>query len=218
MKVAIYLRVSGRQQDEESQLADCRNLCTLRGWQALPPFREQVSAVKRRPVWEHVKALAHRGEVQAVCIWSLDRMGRDILGILHDVRTIRATGAILTSTRETWLGQSLGGGVDDLLLAVLAWAAEFERKRMLERLHAAQEKIRTDLSARGYYVTRAGKTIRRLGPPNALSPEQCEHLRCMRESLPPGGKLNVSALARLYGVARATVRSYLAKSPNAKGT
>ena len=209
MKAAIYLRVSDRQQDEENQLADCRALCALRGWEPLPPFREQMSAIKRRPIWEGVKVLAHRGEIGAVCIWSLDRMGRDMMGILTDVRTIRGTGAILASTRETWLGQSLGG-IDDLLLAVLAWAAEFERKRMLDRLHAAQNKIREHLREGGQHTTKAGKVITRFGPPDALSPEQCAHLRTMVQT---GAALNISALARLYGVARATVRAYLAKTP-----
>lgn len=210
MKAAIYLRVSKAQQDEGNQLAACEQLCHSRGWEPLPPYREQMSAVKARPVWQSILGLAHRGEIGAVCVWSLDRMGRDMLGILQDVRTIRGTGAILVSTREPWMGQSLGA-VDDLLLGVLAWAAQFERRRLIERTQAGIDEIKQRLAATGAHTTRAGKTISRLGRPNALTPEQRSHLEALAHTA--GIHPCISALARLYHVSRATVRAELAKYP-----
>jgi Site-specific recombinases, DNA invertase Pin homologs len=169
-----------------------------------------MSAVKARPVWQAVLGLAHRGEISGVCVWSLDRMGRDMLGILQDVRTIRGTGAILVSTREPWMGQTLGA-VDDLLLGVLAWAAEFERRRLIERTQASIDEIKQHIATTGTHTTRAGKTIARLGRPNALTPEQRAHLESLAQTA--GIHPCISALARIYGVSRATVRAELAKYP-----
>ena len=52
MNAAIYLRVSGKRQDEENQRADCEHLAAARGWalDGKETHREVGSAVKNRPV------------------------------------------------------------------------------------------------------------------------------------------------------------------------
>jgi DNA invertase Pin-like site-specific DNA recombinase len=208
MKAAIYLRVSGKRQDEENQRADCERLAAARGWDldCSEPHREVGSAIKNRPVWRALLASVHRGEVASVIVWSLDRIGRDMSGILQDVRAMRVAGGCLVSVREPWLGQGLSQ-VEDLLLAVMAWFAEFERRRMRERVAASHERIRHNLETKGEHVTRDGKVIRRFGRPDALSWEQWRDL----ETFAPYCGINVSALSRRYGVARATVRAALVK-------
>lgn len=208
MTAAIYLRVSGKRQDEENQRADCERLAAARGWalDGNEPHREVGSAVKQRPVWRALLAGVHRGEVASVIVWSLDRMGRDMGGILQDVRAIRAAGGALVSVREPWLGQGLSQ-VEDLLLVVMAWFAEFERRRMRERVAASHERIRHNLATKGEYVTRDGKVILRFGRPDALSWDQQRDL----ETLAPFNAISISALSRRYGVARATVRAALNK-------
>jgi putative DNA-invertase from lambdoid prophage Rac len=213
MNAAIYLRVSGRRQDEENQAEDCRSLCSSRGWFVCEPVREVGSAALNRPRWRGLLDRVHRGEIGAVVVWSLDRMGRDMAGILADVKAIRAGGGVLASVREPWLGQGLSQ-VEDLLLAVMAWFAEFERRRMRERVAASHERIRHNLQTRGEHVTRAGKIIRRFGRPDALTWEQRRDLETLAMVVP---RPCVSALARRYGVARATVRAALDKLRNAPG-
>jgi DNA invertase Pin-like site-specific DNA recombinase len=216
MAAVIYLRVSGKRQDEENQLADCRALCSSRGWPTHEPVREVGSAVLNRPRWRALLDRVHRGEVGAVVVWSLDRMGRDMPGILADVKAIRAAGGILVSVREPWLGQGLGQ-VEDLLLAVLAWAAAFERRRNIERVAAAHARIRRDLETTGRHVTRAGKTIRRFGRPSAMNEDQREQLwKCYQARKAAGALGTISALAREFQVSRATVRAALAESRTAK--
>ena len=205
MTAAIYIRVSGKRQDEENQRADCERLAATRGW-ALDgngPHREIGSAVKNRPVWRGILARAHRGEISAVIVWSLDRMGRDMFGILSDWRALRAVGCKLASTREPWLGSDLGE-VEELLMAQMAWAAQFERRRMLERVRMAHDRIRRDLAETGQHVTAAGKTIRRFGRPNSLTPEMKEKIRTSRAK-----GVSISAIAYSWGVARATIRAAL---------
>ena len=210
MKAAIYLRVSGKRQDEENQIAACELLCRVRGWDCVAVLREVGSAVKQRPVWQGALACARRGEIHAIVVWSLDRMGRDMFGILADWRNLKAVGCQLVSTREPWLGGEIGE-VEGLLMAVLGWAAQFERRRMLERQNAAIDRLRHDLATMGKATTRAGKTIHRFGRPSSLGPE---HVAKVRESRRLG--VSISALAYSWGVARATIRAALAESESRK--
>ena len=205
MNAAIYIRVSGKRQDEANQIADCRRLCESRGWLAPILAPEVGSAVKNRPVWRELLARAHRGEIGAVVVWSLDRMGRDMYGILSDWQALRKVGCRLASTREPWLGGEIGE-VEDLLMAVLGWAAQFERRRMLERVHAAHDRIRANLAATGQHVTRAGKTITAFGRPVAFTPEMDEKIQT---SAAKG--ISISALAYSWGVSRATIRAALVR-------
>ncbi len=147
MKAAVYLRVSTTRQDEANQEPECLRICTARGWEPVL-FREQESAVKRRPVWEQVKAAVHRGEVSRVVVWALDRAGRDRVQLAQDWRDMLSKGARLVSVREPWTEQE--GPLHALLVEVVAYFAEAERVRLIERTKAGQAAAR----ARGVRIGR----------------------------------------------------------------
>jgi DNA invertase Pin-like site-specific DNA recombinase len=84
---------------------------------------------------------AHRGEFQAVVIWSLDRLGRGgIAEVAGMVAKLDAAGVNLASVREPWCDTS--GPVRDLLIAVLSWVAAWERSRLIERTRAGMDRAR----------------------------------------------------------------------------
>lgn len=139
MKAACYLRVSGDRQDEANQEPDVSRLCLARGWEPVW-FQERESGAKSRPVWEQVKAAVHRGEVQRVVVWALDRAGRDRLRLAQDWRDMLAKGAKLVSVREPWTEQD--GPLQSLLVDVVAWFAEAERARLIERTKAGLARAR----------------------------------------------------------------------------
>lgn len=139
MKAACYLRVSGDRQDEANQEPDVSRLCLARGWTPVW-FQERESGAKSRPVWEQVKSAVHRGEVQRVVVWALDRAGRDRLRLAQDWRDMLAKGAKLVSVREPWTEQD--GPLQSLLVDVVAWFAEAERARLIERTRAGLDRAR----------------------------------------------------------------------------
>jgi len=134
MKAAVYLRVSTDRQDEKNQEPDVLRVCRARNWEPVI-FREQESGAKTRPEWEAVKQEVHRGEVGAVVLWALDRAGRDRVRLAHDVAELTRKGATVVSVREPWLDQP-AGPMRDLLLQIMAWFAETERARLIERTRA----------------------------------------------------------------------------------
>ena len=154
MKAAIYLRVSSRdgRQDEANQEPECMQLCRARGWEPVV-YRERESGVKARPVWRVVVDAARRGEVRAVVVWSLDRIGRTRVQVAHDLAELMRWRVDVASVHDAWLDQA--GPMRELLIQVMAWVAEGERARLIERTHAGLARAR----AKGIKLGRKGKVV-----------------------------------------------------------
>jgi DNA invertase Pin-like site-specific DNA recombinase len=141
MKAAVYLRVSKQDQDEANQEPDCRRLCDARGWEPLI-FAERESGTRAdRPQWRALIEAARRGQVGAVVFWCLDRTGRTRTQIVHDIAELGRFGVHLTSVQDAWLDQP-AGPLRDLLVQIMAWVAEGERRRLVERTVAGQARAR----------------------------------------------------------------------------
>ncbi len=140
MRAAVYLRVSTKRQDEANQEPDCARMCAARGWTPVF-FREQESGVKRRPEWLKVLEAARRGEVGVVVFWALDRTGRTRVQIAHDLGELFRWNVIVASVQDSWLDMP-PGPFRDLLVQFMAWVAEGERVRLIDRTIAGQARAR----------------------------------------------------------------------------
>jgi len=65
-------------------------------------------------------------------VGSVDRLGGSTIDTLNTVIELGNKGIRVLSVKEEWL-QTLDENVRKLLLSVLAWFAEFEKKRIRER-------------------------------------------------------------------------------------
>ena len=192
--VAIYARVSTAGQDAANQIPEVERLCRARGWKVGRRYVETVSgAAQRRPELERMLADAHRGEFGVVVVWALDRLGRGgIAEVAGIVAKLDAAGVALLSVREAWADGT--GPVRSLLVAVMAWVAEQERARLLERLGAARARLE--------------KQGRRWGRPRRLTEAQVARLRGMKAA---GSSDRHVAVA--LKVPRSTIRDALARQP-----
>lgn len=172
---AIYLRVSSKdgRQDEANQEPDCRRVCEARGWPVGAVYAERESGAKARPVWSDVLELARRGQLRAVVVWSIDRIGRSMWQVVADVRELGRLGCSVVSVREPWL--DTGGPTRDLLLAIFGWVAEHERERLRERVRAGLDRARSE-----------GKRLGR--PPAGMPASAIEQARRIR-GVTPGDEL-----------------------------
>jgi putative DNA-invertase from lambdoid prophage Rac len=186
-KAALYLRTSTDRQTTENQRGEVERLARARGFEPVV-YEEVESAAKRRPVFERMMNDARRGEVRAVVVWAVDRLHRSMHGAVNDVLELDRLGVQVLSVREPWLDTS--GPVRSLLVAIFGWVAEQERHRLIERTKAGLERAR-----------RQGK---RLGRPPA-SPIL---VRAAADLVAAG--VPVAEAARQKGVARATLRRFLA--------
>ena len=182
MKVAIYARVSTSDQTCENQLLELRRYVSARGWEV---FREYVDkgvsgAKERRPALDEMVRDAKRRRFDVLCVWRLDRLGRNLRHLILLLEDLQATGVAFVSLSE---GIDATTPAGRLQLHVLGAIAEFERERIRERVLAGLQRARAQ-----------GK---RLGRPRTRP--ATIHV--------PGG--SVRAAAKAWGVSKSTAARWL---------
>ena len=127
-----------------------------------------------------------------VVVSKLDRLGRDAQDVLSTIKSLATLGVEVVVLQ---LGKlDLASTPGKLMLAMLAAVAEMERDLIVERTQAGLARAKAE-----------GKV---LGRPAKTTPEQRKAMVDAYEQ-----KANVSALARLYGISRATVLTVVKPSP-----
>lgn len=130
-----------------------------------------------------------------LCVYSVDRLGRDALDVQATVRRLIDTGVTVDIHG---LGQ-IGRGVGEIILAVLAQVADMERHKIRERTQAGRAAARAALEATG--KTHRGKDS--LGRPRAADGAAVAAWR--REN-----GASIRETARHFGLSEATVKRYCA--------
>ena len=127
-----------------------------------------------------------------VVVSKLDRLGRDAPDVLSTIKSLSKLGVEVVVLQ---LGKlDLASTPGKLMLTMLAAVAEMERDLIVERTQAGLARAKAE-----------GKV---LGRPAKTTPEQ---RKAMVEAYRQ--KANVSFLARLYGISRATVLTVVKPSP-----
>lgn len=196
--VDVYLRVSSRdgRQDEANQEPDCARVCSARGF-APTWFRERESGVKHRPVWDEVLERARTGYSRFVVFWSVDRVGRTRVEIMKDLWELTRTGVGVVSVQERIVDIPPAGADASPLLVImreqaigwLTFAAEDERRKLIERTHAGLARARA-----------AGKVLGR--PPAAAA-------KLARAADLVAGGASMRAAAGAAGVGYGTLHAHL---------
>lgn len=141
-------------QTSENQRPDVERLARTRGLEVVATYEETASGAKKNRA--QLAALlrdAHRGALDVVIVWALDRLGRNMYETIDAVRKLDRAGVEIVSVRETWL--DTGGPARALLLVVFAWFAEHERDRLIERTIAGMERAKRA----GVHIGRPEKPI-----------------------------------------------------------
>lgn len=144
IKAVIYLRTSTTEQNPELQKEECIKFAQSRGYDVIETYLEQISGYKdvERPKYELIKDMAHKGEINAVIVWALDRWVRNRDTLLDDVVILRNSNCKLHSVKEQWLEAiniegSLGKTIQEFLLGLIGSLAEMESKRKSDRVKMA---------------------------------------------------------------------------------
>ena len=132
MTAALYAHVSTVDQTRENQLLELRRYCAARSWTAVEFVDHAVSGAREsRPALDALLVSVRRRKVDAVVVWRLDRLGRNLRHLILTVDELQAMGLAFVS---------LGEGIDTstpsgrLQLHILGAMAEFERARIAERV------------------------------------------------------------------------------------
>lgn len=187
-RAVLYLRVSTGRQHNDNQRPALEELARARGYELVHVYEEVMSGAKRnRPAWRALKEGAHRRAFDVVLVAAIDRIGRNMVGNIHELLEVESKGVTLVSLREPWLEQKTGP-TRDLLVAIFSWVAEEERKIFAERSKAGVERAR-----------REGKRLGR--PPVGVNVAKAQ-------ALLEAGK-SERFVARQLGIPRATLQRAL---------
>lgn len=140
--VIAYLRVSSRSQSNETQRDAIKRVAKGRGERVDRWFEEKktAKALTDRPVLEALRELIRQGGVGVLYVYRIDRLARsgirDTFALLEE---FRGRGVKIVTVAD---GFTMEGPGADVVLAVLAWAAQMERLAIGERIADAHKRVK----------------------------------------------------------------------------
>ncbi len=140
-RVAIYARVSTRDQKPENQLLSLRDYAVQRGWSVIEEFVDRgISGAKeQRPGLGRLMLAARRRQCDIVLVWKFDRFARSSRHLLTSLEELRGLGVDFVSFQEA-IDTSTPSG--KMVFAMVAAIAEFERSLIRERVMAGLDRAR----------------------------------------------------------------------------
>ena len=189
-RVAIYARVSTKDQSCEMQLRDLRTYCGARAYQQVTEYVDtgHSGAKDSRPELNRMMDDVRKRKIDAVIVWRFDRFARSTKHLLTALEEFRALDIQFISYQENMdttspLGQAL--------FTIVAAVAQLERDLIRERVTAGIRNARA-----------AGKQLGR--PTRIVDREQILRLRAEGAS--------IEKIAATVGVGYGTVRKRLAEA------
>ncbi|MFP3238545.1 MAG: recombinase family protein [Caldivirga sp.] len=148
MRLVGYVRTSSGERDGGGQEFAIYKWAGERGHQVLEVFRDigisGVTPLDARPGW--VRLMERLSEVDGIIVESLDRISRDPGQLRNVIDEFRGMGKVIMSVREDWVTLLFRDNdpVSQLLLNVVSWLVEQERKAASERTREKLAKLRAE--------------------------------------------------------------------------
>jgi DNA invertase Pin-like site-specific DNA recombinase len=140
LKCVAYIRVSTREQDEEVQRRAIEEFARSRSYEVLEWYVDKgesgAKPFKDRPAAGKLLEDLERLKPECVLSWSIDRLGRSMLDTMSTILELESRGVKVITVKEEFL-QTLDPNIRKLILSILSWVAEYERKRIRERQEEA---------------------------------------------------------------------------------
>jgi DNA invertase Pin-like site-specific DNA recombinase len=133
--VAIYIRVSSNGQDTKSQEPDLTRWAKSQEAQVVWYKDKATGKNMDRPGWRKLESVIHKGQVSAVVVWRIDRLGRTARGLTALFDDLRERKVNLVSLKD---GLDLSTPAGRLMANVLASVAQYETEVRGERVRAGQ--------------------------------------------------------------------------------
>jgi len=194
-KVAVYGRVSTKDQDPESQLLDLRKYVKLREWEVYQEYVDRgVSGAKEsRPALDKLMKDARKRKFDILLVWKFDRFARSTKHLVTALEELEGLGIDFCSYEDS-IDTSTNHG--KLVFTIMGAIAEFERSLIRERVLAG--------------IRRAKENGTRLGRP----PLEVD-IKKMKELALNGN--SVREIAKQMGISKSLVHKTLILSPLLSG-
>lgn len=164
MKVALYARVSGLDQNPENQLMELKEYIQRHPeFELYDVYEDKISGVKEsRPALDRLMQEGRKRLFNHVIFWKVDRLGRSAL---HTYQIVEEWKKLEISFTITTLGIDTSTPAGRFIFGIMAQYAELEREQIVERTNLAMKRIKKSIKEKGYYITKDGKKIQKMGRP-----------------------------------------------------
>jgi DNA invertase Pin-like site-specific DNA recombinase len=143
VRAALYLRVSTDGQTTENQRQALARVAAERGWQVVATYEDRaISGAKsrqERPGLDAALKAAKRYDV--LMSWSLDRLGRSLIGLLDTLAELDRAGVALFLEQQRIDTTTPAGR---MFFQVIGAFAEFERSMIRSRVMAGLERANAE--------------------------------------------------------------------------
>ena len=190
--LAIYARVSSKQQDTKSQEPDLKRWAEAQDVPVRFYFDRFSGKTMNRPGWNKLQDAIRLGKVSAVVVWRLDRLGRTAKGLTALFDELQRSKVNLVSLKD---GLDLSTPAGRLMANVLASVAQYETEVRGERIAAGIAVAKANGKTWGGSVAGMRKKV---------TPIQEKIIRRMKAE----GEA-VAAIARAVSLSRPTIYSVL---------
>ena len=189
-KVAVYGRVSTKDQNPESQLLDLRKYVALRDWEVYQEYVDHgISGMEEnRPALDRLMKDARKRKFDILLVWKFDRFARSTKHLVTALEELEGLGIDFCSYEDS-IDTSTNHG--KLVFTIMGAIAEFERSLIRERVLAG--------------IRRAKENGIRLGrPPLQVDIKKMEKLALSGNS--------VRAIAKEMSISKSLVHKTLFKN------
>lgn len=192
MSHIAYYRVSSNSQSIEAQKASLTHAKLISKEFTDTGISGSIHAANR-PGFAALLDYVREGDT--IHVYAVDRLGRDAIDVQTTIRTLLLKGV---TVEVNGIG-SIGPGVGELIVAVLAQVADMERARINERTASGRSLAKSSLAATG--KTHRGKeSLGRPAKANAAT------VRAWRAD----NAASISQAAAHFGISDSTVKRYTA--------
>jgi len=156
MRIALYARVSTKDQSCELQLRDLRTYCAARGFELVREYVDvgQSGAKDSRPELNLLMGDARKRQFDAIVVWRFDRFARSTKHLLLALEEFRSLGIQFISYQEN---MDTSSPLGQALFTIVSAVAQLERDLIRERVSAGLRNAR----ANGKKLGRPMRTVDR---------------------------------------------------------
>lgn len=143
MKVAIYVRVSTKKQDETNQLPRLREMAKNRGFEVYGEYSDEASAKDaNRPGWQDLTLDASNHLFDAILVTKLDRVMRSLVQLNITMDNLKTYGVklICADMGEIDPTTPMGKVQMQIIGAIAEWEREIIVQRTREGIEARKAK------------------------------------------------------------------------------
>ncbi|MEB2773672.1 master DNA invertase Mpi family serine-type recombinase [Algoriphagus sp. D3-2-R+10] len=189
-----YIRVSTDKQTTENQSFEILNFAKTKGLEIDEWMEETISSTKKMEVRKFGKLLKKMKKGDTLIVSELSRMGRNLMQIMKILHDCMETDIMVYTVKEKY---ELGNNINSKVLAfAFGLSAEIERNLISQRTKEALARRKAEGQILGRPKGSKSKSLKLTGKE--------EKIRRYLDK-----KVSYSAIARLMGVNRMTVASFV---------